>query len=157
MAKRMPGSRVPGQRRKAKRLRAHGLTLEKIGRRLGITKQGAAYLLQPRPPVRCRGCDAAINRTGALARDDRNVFCLPCLKRTEGVSAGVVLRSLRLAAGLTVKGLTERSGASSRDVGAYERGKTRMRPSTAAKVLRALGVPGAAKWLPRLTAASKEK
>src|SRR5438046_4784329 len=104
----MPGSRVPGQRREAQRLRAQGLTLEEIGRRLGITKQGAAYLLQPQPPVRCRSCDTDINRPGALARDDRNVFCLPCLKRTQGVPAGVVLRSLRLAAGLNVKGLTER-------------------------------------------------
>jgi hypothetical protein len=79
VAKRMPGNRVPGQRRKAQRLRAHGLTLEEIGRRLGITKQGAAYLLQPRPPVRCRACDTDINRAGAMARDDREVFCLLCL------------------------------------------------------------------------------
>ena len=130
--------------------------MEEIGRRLGVTKQGAAYLLQPLPPVRCRACDTDINPAGALARDDRNVFCLPCLKRTQGIPAGNVLRSLRLAAGLTVKGLTERSRVPSGDVSAYERDKTRMRLSTARKLLDAIGVP-VAEWLPRLTAASKEK
>jgi hypothetical protein len=35
-----------GRRQRAAELRARGLTLKEIGKRLGITKQGAAFLLK---------------------------------------------------------------------------------------------------------------
>src|SRR4051794_24890572 len=101
------------RREQARRLRARGLTLQQLAVRLGVTRQGAAYLLQDvvrqKPPAHCRQCAAPLHPV-ALPRDDRKVYCPGCLARHEEASLAERLRSLRVAAGLSQYELARRLG-----------------------------------------------
>jgi hypothetical protein len=82
-------------------LRAQGLTLAEIGRRLGLSKQHVGNILQTlarrddRPPVRCRACNTNIRSAGALARHDRSVLCLDCLVNHPEATFAEHLRACR--------------------------------------------------------------
>jgi transcriptional regulator with XRE-family HTH domain len=125
-----PGSgrkRHPARWRKAAALRARGLSLPQIGRRLGITHQGVRHILRrigpaaALPPVRCCACAAPIvdrSDGGDLGR----VYCRACLSAHPEVPLADRLRSLRIAAGLTQVELARRTGVSDRTIGHIECG-----------------------------------
>ena len=142
----MASGRKPNQerRRQAARLRARGLSLAEVGRRLGVCKQGAAALLHPlrRPPVvACARCGAAIISAGALPRDAGTALCLPCLARHPDAGLGQRLKAFRLAAGLLQKELARKAGVRDEMVRRYEQGHYRLRVAALARLARALDVP----------------
>src|ERR1700757_703859 len=104
----MASGRKPdvGRRAEIARLRAGGLTLAEIGRRLGMSKQGvSAALAKARRPlphrcVACRDCDAPIVSAGLLPGDEGSAVCLECLGSGREVPFGARLKAFRLAAGL---------------------------------------------------------
>jgi transcriptional regulator with XRE-family HTH domain len=103
----------PARRRKAEALRARGLSFLEIARRLGMTRQGVAWLLrtsgQLLPAVCCTSCAAALaDRTDG--RDPGRAYCRACLSARPDVPLPVRLRSLRLVAGLTRRALSEQTG-----------------------------------------------
>ena len=145
----MASGRKPNQerRRQAARLRARGLSLAEVGRRLGVCKQGAAALLHPlrQPPVvACARCGAAIVSAGALPRDADTALCLPCLAGHCGAGFGQRVKSFRLAAGLLRKELAREARVRQEMIQRYEQGRNRPRPTTIARLARTLGVPPAA-------------
>jgi transcriptional regulator with XRE-family HTH domain len=142
----MVSGRKPNQerRRQAARLRAGGLSLAEVGRRLGVCKQGAATLLRPlrqTPAVACAGCGAAIVSAGALPRDAGTGLCLPCLAGHPDAGLGQRLKAFRLAAGLLQKELARKAGVREPTIAAYEQARFRPRPTALARLARALGVP----------------
>jgi transcriptional regulator with XRE-family HTH domain len=132
------------RRRQAVRLRARGLSLAEVGRRLGVSKQGAASLLRPprqTPVVACARCGAAIVSAGALPRDAGTALCLPCLARHPGAGLGQRLKAFRLAAGLLQQELAHKARVWQEMIRRYEQGRNRPRPTTIARLAGALGVP----------------
>src|SRR5687768_8459075 len=98
--------RDPVRERRAAQLRARGLTYQEVGRRVGLTTEGARQLPAPRepPPVRplaCTGCGGAIASPAAIPADGPTALCLPCLSRRPDAPIGVRLKACRLAAGLS--------------------------------------------------------
>ncbi len=143
----MPGGRPPDTARRAlaAKLRAAGLTLQQVGERLGITRQAARYLLQPKAQakpldLRCAACRAALNPAGALARDVGKALCLACLARTPGAPFWQRLKSYRLAAGLSRAELADRAEGRRGSVSAYEDGTSAPGPAAVAALAKALGV-----------------
>jgi DNA-binding XRE family transcriptional regulator len=129
------------RRQQAEELRAQGLLYREIGERLGVTRQQAHLLVTYQPPrIRCRDCGADLNPAGALPRDDRKVYCLPCLEQHPWASFGERLQAHRLAAGLKVRDLAERAGIDRSTVGAYEHGRTAASPQQQARLLAVLDV-----------------
>jgi transcriptional regulator with XRE-family HTH domain len=131
------------QRREAARLRANGLTLAEIGRRLGKSPQGAASLLHPlreTPVAICRRCGAAVVSRGALP-DARPALCLSCLAECPEATFGDRLQAFRLAAGLTRKEFAKIANVLETSMGRYEQGRFRPRSAALFRVARALGVP----------------
>jgi transcriptional regulator with XRE-family HTH domain len=126
------------------RLRARGLSLAEIGRRLGVSKQcvHGTLALMRRPPaersVLCAGCGTPIVSAGALSSDAGLALCLPCLTKRADTPFGVWLKSLRLLAGLTKSELARAAGAAPRQIDEYERGAARPHPSTRARVTSAV-------------------
>jgi transcriptional regulator with XRE-family HTH domain len=145
----MTSGRKPNQerRRQAPRLRAEGLTLEEIGNRLGVCRQGAAYLLAPLrepPAVDCRRCGAALNSPGATSRDAGKALSLPCVGKCPEASFGERLKAFRLAAGLSQSELARKAGVWPSIIHKYELKGHRLRPGALARLARALGVPAEA-------------
>ena len=131
-------------RKLAAELRAHGLTLQKIGERLGVTRQAVSSLLSGRgrvPPVevRCAACRAVIITARMQERTVGEVLCPVCLAARPGVPFGQRLRSLRVAAGMTRTALANAAGVLNSGIKDYEDGKTKPRPATRAKLAAALG------------------
>jgi DNA-binding transcriptional regulator YiaG len=121
--------------------------LAEVGRRLGVSKQGAACLLRPvrqTPAVACPLCGAAIVSVGALPRDAGTALCLPCLARHPGAGLGHRLKAFRLAAGLLQQELAHKARVWEEMIRRYEQGRNRPRPAALARLARALGVPPAA-------------
>jgi transcriptional regulator with XRE-family HTH domain len=125
-----------GRRRRAAALRAQGLSLAQVGRRLGVTKQAAAQLLRP-PPAwsMCPSCGKA------LPADARGGRCPACVAADPGVPFPERLRAFRLAAGLTQAQLGARAQLCVASVCNYECGRGRPRPRLLAALARVLG-PG---------------
>jgi transcriptional regulator with XRE-family HTH domain len=145
----MAGGRKPNRerRRRAALLRAGGLSLAEVGRRLGVSRQGAASLLRPlrgAPAVACARCGAAIVSAGALPRDAGKARCLACLAGQPCVGLWQRLKSFRLAAGLLQTDLAREAGVKDEIIRRCERERSRPRPATRARLARALGVPAAA-------------
>ncbi len=144
----MPRGRPPAtaRRRLAAELRAAGLTLAEVGKRLRVSEHGAGYLLRPprRQPqaidLRCAGCGTPINPAGAIARDVGKALCLRCLARTPGAPFPQRLKSYRLAAGLARAELADRAGLRRADVGYYEAGDRAPRRAALAALAKALRV-----------------
>jgi DNA-binding XRE family transcriptional regulator len=145
----MPGGRGQGRwpdperRRQVAELRARGLTLLDIGRRLGITKQ-AVHQCLTRPPrsqqpgVTCRGCGDVAVPAGAWVRERGEVLCPACLRR-RGAALGRLLRACRLAAGMNKAELARRSGLRPTLLAAYEAGRHRPRAANLARLAAVLG------------------
>jgi transcriptional regulator with XRE-family HTH domain len=102
------------RRRKMAKLRAKGLTFEEIGRRLGVTKQRVGQLLHSIQTtgfaLHCRNCAAEI--VSRLRRAGRNTpsLCPACLAKTPGHCVGERLKTYRLIAGLTQRGVAAETG-----------------------------------------------
>jgi transcriptional regulator with XRE-family HTH domain len=114
--------RRPNWRRwqQAAELRAQGLSLPEIGRRLGVTKQAVAHMLArlaecagrpPCFPVRCGRCDKLI-WTDAGSPQTGDVCCLKCLAGQPDASFGQRLKAHRVAAKVTAPELAGRAGLS---------------------------------------------
>jgi transcriptional regulator with XRE-family HTH domain len=132
------------RRRQAARLRARGLSLAEVGRRLGVSKQGAAVLLRPlrqAPVVACARCGAAIVSAGALPSDAGQALCLACLEICPGATHGERLRAFRLAAGLMKLELARKAAMPEMMVRRLEQGRHRPRLTTLHRLARALGIP----------------
>jgi DNA-binding CsgD family transcriptional regulator len=128
------------------RLRARGLSLAEIGRRLGVSRQCVQYTLHSMGrrrsySVPCAGCGGAIVSDGALPSDAGAALCMPCLARQPEVSFAERLKALRLAAGMTKKELADRTGLSYEMVWHYEHGTYVPRRPRVMSLMRALG-PG---------------
>jgi DNA-binding XRE family transcriptional regulator len=124
------------------------LSYAEIGARLGLTKQGAAYLLAKAGAagplagaVRCQGCGAEVAR-GRPGFRRQAVLCPGCLG-PRGATFGQRLRACRLAAGLSQGELAGRSGIARTAVQNYEQGRWSPRPAPLARLVRVLG-PGLA-------------
>jgi transcriptional regulator with XRE-family HTH domain len=132
--------------RKAAELRARGLSLPEIARRLGITHQAVAHILRRSgptaalPAVCCASCRATVAQP-TEARGSGLAYCRPCLSVRPDLPLPDRLRSLRLAAGLTRRALSARTGVSAPVIGGMERG-TRANPnwSNIRPLIAALGI-----------------
>ena len=139
------------RRRKAEWLRARGLTLKEIGRRLGVTAQGVRYMLgltparprRVRPDLRCATCRRVIPGSGTTGRTCGAVYCTACLAMMTDATCAQRLRSLRVARGLSRPTLARLAGVSVPLLSLHERGRRRPRPETLARLARVLG-PGLA-------------
>jgi transcriptional regulator with XRE-family HTH domain len=103
--------------RQVEELRAAGLSLPEIGRRLGCTHQAVASVLRnirtTRERVRsvaCAGCGEPIISAGCLPSDRGKALCLPCLGQRPETPFGRRLLAFRLAAGWTRAELAARTG-----------------------------------------------
>jgi DNA-binding XRE family transcriptional regulator len=133
----------PGRRRLVAELRARGLSLAKIARRLGITKQAVHQCLtrplrSEQPGATCRGCGGVAVAAGARLRERGEGLCPACLRR-RGAAFGRVLRACRLAAGMNKAELARHSGLRPTLLAAYEAGRHRPRPATLARLADVLG------------------
>ena len=112
------------RRRLVAELRAQGLGVAEISRRLGLSAQavqGAVRRLQAPPrAVPCARCSRPIVSAGAVAGDRGSALCLACLDRTPGAPFAQRLKALRLAAGLARADLERRAGVARGAVTNYE-------------------------------------
>jgi transcriptional regulator with XRE-family HTH domain len=100
-------------------LRAQGLTFEKIGKRLGITKQcvhttalkAVVPIRQRRSAVRCAACNEVIT-SKVLQKAASCVVCLSCLAKQPDAPFSVRLKAYRVAAGLDRAELAKLTGLS---------------------------------------------
>jgi DNA-binding XRE family transcriptional regulator len=144
-----PGSGLKpdaAKRRKAAELRAQGLGVTEIARRLGLTRQCVHdHLLAVgagaprRGVVRCRECSAGIATGHHNIESNRRPLCLACVERRPDSPFGVRLKACRLAAGLTVEQLAARSGVTAHAIHAAEGGCCWPRWERVARLIRALG------------------
>jgi transcriptional regulator with XRE-family HTH domain len=143
----MVSGRKPNLRRRAAiaRLRARGLSLAEIGRRLSISREGVSQALSQmrRPPrqlsVPCSGCRAPIPSQGALPSDEGRALCLACLASRPEAPFGVRLKAFRLAAGLMKAELAQRVGVSLMTIHHYEAGARSPRWAQLVPLVRVLG------------------
>jgi transcriptional regulator with XRE-family HTH domain len=131
--------------RKAVQLRARGLTLAAIGRRLGLTRQGTAYILAntarrlPRVPDRCGDCGRELSDGGTADPTGGKVYCPDCLRRLGGTDFAQRLRYLRVRRGMTRVALERAAGVGRGLVRHCEEGGRLPKPETLARLLRVLG------------------
>ena len=100
------------RRKQAAELRARGLPLVEIGRKLGCTRQAVQQLLRPPgasralPTLVCAACGAILGSApGPRAR--ASPLCLPCLARRPRATSGERLRAYRIARGLSRQSLAD--------------------------------------------------
>jgi transcriptional regulator with XRE-family HTH domain len=143
----MVSGRTPdwGRRRRVVELRSRGLTLQEIGRRLGVSHQNVSALLRAVAregyrPLACAACGRTVTPAGVLTREREAAWCRHCLDLSPQVTFGQRLRALRLASGLNRTELARRAGLSSGLVWGYEADNYRPPPANRAKLARALGV-----------------
>jgi DNA-binding transcriptional regulator YiaG len=125
----MPRGPIPfhDRRQLARRLRDEGLMLKDIGKRMGVSYGGAAYLIKSSgPPVEGRGslcakCKTVVDRKRKPWSREVTVLCLGCLSKTKNPSFGTRLRAYRLAAGLSLAELARRIGTPLSVVADWER------------------------------------
>ena len=116
------------RRRRIQQLRARGLSLPAIGRRLGVTFQCIQRTIrrmaedgQRRPrSVPCCACGDRIISQGVCQSDRGQALCLACLAELPDAPFGQRLRACRLAAGLSRSELTERCGLEHDRIRFYE-------------------------------------
>ena len=92
----------------------------------------------PKPPIRCRECQAELNLKGATWRDNLKALCVPC---SAGKPLAERLKARRIAAGFLIKELARRAGLMRNTVSQIEHGRSMLRPckETLAKLVRVLG------------------
>ncbi len=142
----MASGRKPDKHRRQQiaRLRAEGLSLAQIGRRLGVSRQCVQMTLRAmaRPTARvvaCADCGVVVVSAGALPSDAGAALCLPCLARRPRSTFAQRLKACRLAAGLTKADLARRAGLTPQMVRHYEAGLREPRWSQLARLVGALG------------------
>jgi transcriptional regulator with XRE-family HTH domain len=123
-------------------LRARGLTLAEIGRRLGLSRQLVHYYLRRAgvPPGRvacCRACRKAIAAGFRSLTDAVPAYCLDCLPAD--ASFGVRLKACRLARGLSQRDLAARAGLPAAAPTAYELGRQEPRLGVLVRLARLVG------------------
>jgi transcriptional regulator with XRE-family HTH domain len=138
----------PERRRRAAELRALGLSFAEVGRRLGVTRQGAQHLTRAatRPEMApCASCGA--DTPSGIGR------CARCVVADPDSPLAERLRVLRLAAGLSQDELAARARVSRSTVFCYEHCRVRPRAGKVAALATVLG-PG---LLPAATGAGAER
>jgi transcriptional regulator with XRE-family HTH domain len=140
-------SAVIERRAEALALRAQGLSLREIGRRLGgLSRQAVSYLLNKAGSgqsqgVRCSACGAAITARCFRRRTVGDALCRTCLARHPGASFALSLRSLRLAAGWSRTDLASAASVTDERIKAFEEGTTQPHRLTRSRLAKALGAP----------------
>jgi transcriptional regulator with XRE-family HTH domain len=124
---------------------ARGLSLRQIGQELRVSRQSVLCVLQTmrKSPTRscaCAGCGAVIVSDALLPRERGNSFCVACVDNDPGATFGQRLQAHRLAAGLTLLELAQRSKVFPGSIRSYERGASDPRDGTRARLAAALGV-----------------
>src|SRR5947209_15765376 len=133
------------RRRQVAELRARWLTHKQVGERLGISHQRVQQLLahpargRPAAGVPCAKCRAQIMPQGGAGGTRGAALCLDCLAADPQAAFAQRLRTLRIAAGMTLADLAERGGLTASTIKAYERGMRGPRPRSLAKLVRVLG------------------
>jgi transcriptional regulator with XRE-family HTH domain len=140
----MPRGRPPNQqrRRQIAELRAAGLTYEQIAKCLGISHQSVQQALQRNGnarlvPIRCRECGEIITRLRTVADHNGPVYCLACLPGE--ATFGKRLKARRLAKGISLMALSERTGIAWNLLSKYERDAVEPKCRTVIKLIRVLG------------------
>jgi transcriptional regulator with XRE-family HTH domain len=133
--------------RQVEELRAAGLSLPEIGRRLGCTHQAVASVLHniqtTRARVRsvaCAGCGEPIISAGCLPSDRGKALCLSCLAERPEAPFGRRLLAFRLAAGLTRAELAACAGIHPSLIHYYEVKGTMPRWDRIVPLIQVLGV-----------------
>jgi transcriptional regulator with XRE-family HTH domain len=131
------------QRRRVAALRAEGLTLAEIGRRLGMTRQLVHHYvhksLPGSPPPTCGRCGSRVGPDTPGYRYTRPAVCPACVTADPAATFAERLESFRVAAGLTREELADRAGLCGAAVSGYERGLWRPRRGSLAALARVLG------------------
>jgi DNA-binding XRE family transcriptional regulator len=91
--------------------------------------------------VPCRECGAQLLPKSATAGTWGAALCLRCLTKHPEAGFPQRLRALRLASGLTLADLAQRSGLNRSTIVGYEYGRHHPAPRVLAKLVRVLG-PG---------------
>jgi transcriptional regulator with XRE-family HTH domain len=130
------------RRRQIAELRAVGLTYEQIGQRLGISHQSVQQALQRTArawlvPVHCRECGSVITRLRTVRDNNGPVYCLACLPKD--ATFGQRLKAGRLAKGMTLMALGERTGICWSLLSKYERDAVEPKFRSVVKLIRVLG------------------
>ena len=140
----MPPGRPPDPQRRHRiaELRARGLTYQEIAKQLGISHQcvqqalhrtGNARLV----PIRCRECQTIITHLRTVKDNNGPVYCLDCLPME--ATFGQRLKAQRLAKGVTLMALSERTGIAWGLLSRYERDVVEPKCRTLIKLIRVLG------------------
>jgi DNA-binding transcriptional regulator YiaG len=123
-------------------LRAKGMSFRDIGRRLGMTRQGACSISKTpvyrRSPVRCRDCDRELNARASLPKHDRAVYCLDCLAKHPEASFVERMRALRIGLGLNMDALAVRLKTTSSNLHSYEAGSKKLSLDSERRLLAAI-------------------
>jgi transcriptional regulator with XRE-family HTH domain len=120
------------KRTEIKRLRAQGLTLQEIGRRLGVSRQYVHQQLKrsgqevTTPGITCCACARKISSWHDSPRDCGPVYCLRCLP--DGATFGQRLLAYRMAAKLTQAEIAAQIGVSPATVHFWERDRRQPSP-----------------------------
>lgn len=130
------------RRRQIAELRATGLTYQQIARCLGISHQSVQQALQGNGnvrlvPIRCRECGEIITRMRTVADHNGPVYCLACLPGE--ATFGQRLKARRLAKGISLTVLSERTGVAWNLLSKYERDVVEPKCRTLIKLIRVLG------------------
>jgi transcriptional regulator with XRE-family HTH domain len=135
----------PKRAAEAARLRARGLTLEAVGRELGVTRQAVHDLLKKSKRadawqgLLCSACGKPLGRSPRLFfHPNGPAFCLVCLPAD--ATFGQRLKSFRLTAGLSQRELAKRTGILSQSLSAYERDQVQPEWPNVEKLIKVFGV-----------------
>jgi transcriptional regulator with XRE-family HTH domain len=133
------------RRRNVVELRAKGLSLSEIGRRLGISRQTVHATLESirkagQRVITCRECRMPIDPAGVLPRDAHNTLCLICMARGPEATFGQRLKAFRLAIGLTRRELDLLAGLPPSSVQYYEQDRRAPTEKNRARLAEALGL-----------------
>ncbi len=138
------GRRPNRQRRRLMvELRDLGLTYQQIGERLGMTHQAVQQALRYTGnarlvAIRCLECKAILTHLRTVKENNGAVYCFACLPAD--ATFGQRLKTLRLAKGLTLMTLGERTGIGWNLLSKYERDQVEPKCSNLMKLIRVLGV-----------------
>src|SRR5262249_15874304 len=116
-------------------LRAKGLSLRQIGKKLGVSRQAVQSVIRTMRksrtrPCPCARCGAVIVSGALLSREVGHAFCVACVDTDPGATFGQRLQAHRLAAGLTILELAQRSKVFPGSIRSYERGDSDLRDKT---------------------------
>jgi transcriptional regulator with XRE-family HTH domain len=135
------------RRAEVARLRALGLSVPEMARRLGVSAPSVYTMLRrlgraDRLPVACRECGAVILAAlPAGVSKPPSALCLACLRKLPDAPFAERLRSYRLAAGLTRVQVGAKVGVTASMITHYETGRCAPSPEVLARLVTALG-PG---------------